>query len=84
MNEGFTLDGRSDNVNEVLLWHNVWNFSVLIKVMHSSCTNPSPHNSISVLFLTQQKCKAAATFIWISAPFILTPDKNKQGSLASI
>ena len=62
MNEGFTLDGRSDNVNEVLLWHRVWNFSVLIKAMHNSRTNASLHNSISALFLTA-KCEAAATFI---------------------
>lgn len=80
MNEGFTLDGRSDNLNEVLLWHNVWNLSVLIKAMHNSRTNPSRCRSISMLFLTQQN----TTFTWISAHFILTPDKNKQGSLAPI
>lgn len=53
MNEGFTLDGRSDNFNEVLLWHNVQNFSVLIKVMHNSRTNPSLRRSISALFLSK-------------------------------
>lgn len=80
MNDGFTLDGGSDNVNEVLLWHNVWNFCFVWSDAQQLYKSITSQHFCTLSHIA--KCEAAATFIWISAHFILTLDKNKQSSLA--